>query len=183
MQREDKQSFDNQLIDSSRIIADIVAGKVGDDPVRYKAIIDLAFEEKEKISRRAAKIIYITAEKYPELAYPHIPLFLQKLREIKNESILSSILKVFADYLLPDNEADLSKLLNICFEFISGSWESAGIKVYCMDTLVRICEIEPGLANEVISVIEDQVPKSSFAFQARSVRYLKKLRKLAISTK
>lgn len=176
MQKEEIPFFKDQLIDSSRIVADIVALNVGNDPVKYKAIIDLAFEEKEKFSRRAAKIIYITAEKYPELAIPHIPLFLQKLKEIKNESILSSILKVFADYLLPDNEEDLSKLLNICFEFITSSWESAGIKVYCMDTLVRICNIEPDLSNEVISVIEDQVPKSSFAFQARSKRYLKKLR-------
>ena len=84
---------------------------------------------------------------------------------------------MFAESVIPEKEEDLSKLLNICFEFISGRWEAAAIKVYCMDTLVRICEIEPDLINEVISIIEDQAPKSSFAFQARSKRYLKKLRK------
>ncbi|MFC2096900.1 hypothetical protein ACFLSI_01065 [Bacteroidota bacterium] len=171
----DKTDFEAQLVDSSRIVADIVTENVGNNPDNYKAVIDLAFSGKEKISRRAGKIIYLVAEQYPELAIPHIPFFLKKLREIQNESIISSILKTFADSILPDNDIDMSKLLNICFDYITGSWKSAGVKVFCLDILFKICQIEPDLKNEVISIIEDQIPKSSSAFQARSIRYLKKL--------
>ncbi len=55
---------------------------------------------------------------------------------------------------------------------------ASAVKAFAMQILCNICEKEPELANELMMIIEDQIPHSSIGFKNRGTKILKLLRNL-----
>jgi len=86
-----------------------------------------------------------------------------------------NFLRIFVSCALPDDEDEMGKLAQICFDFMEKNWEKAAIKIYCIDILFRISELEPELKPELSLIIEKEIPYNSVAFRSRGTKILKKL--------
>jgi hypothetical protein len=166
-------NFEEQLVDSSRLIADLVAKNVGDNKEYFKELMELSFSGKPKISMRASRVATLCVEKYPFLIEPYLDKIIYSLPD--DESIRKNFLKVLAEAELKFSEDQLGYLFDNCFEMLISDKSSIATKVYTMQILYKISQIEPDLKIELISAIEEQVPKGSSGVKYFGRAILKKL--------
>ena len=166
-------NFEAQLVDSSRLIADIVAENVGNNTEHFKELMGLSFNGELKIAMRASRVATFCVEKYPYLIEPYLDKIIYSLPD--NESIRKNFLKILAETDLKFNEDQLGILFDNCFEILINDKSSIASKVYCMQILYNISEIEPDLKIELISAIEEQITKGSSGVKVIGRNILKKL--------
>jgi hypothetical protein len=163
------------LFDSSRKTSDVATSVVGDDPVRFKMMLDLALQDKHPYAMRAARVVNFVALKYPELIAPYINDLIRRLPKLKNDGLKRSIAKTLAEQSFEIDEDALGLLVDLCFKWLNDPQEKVALKVYSMDVLYKISQSYPDLKPELISSIENELPKSSDAVGNRSKKMLKKL--------
>ncbi len=165
--------FESQLVDSSRIIAELVAENVGDNPEHFKKLMELAFSRKEKIAMRASRAAIFCVQKYRHLIEPYLDKIIHMLPE--DESVRKNFMKILSETPLEFNEEHLGILVEICFEMLLNDRSSIANKAYSMELLYKISEIEPDLKTELIAAIEEQIPTGSSGIKLIGKRLLKKL--------
>jgi hypothetical protein len=165
--------FEFQLVDSSRFIAEMVAANVGNDPARFKKLMDLAFSGKNKVSMRASRAAIFCVEKHPHLIVPYLDKIIRLLPD--NESVRKNFMKILAETPLDFTEDQLGILVEYCFEMLMSDKYTIANKVYSMELLYEISEIEPGLKIELMSAVEEQIPRGSSGIKVIGKRLLKKL--------
>ena len=60
----------DHLADSSRVLADLTAQMVYDNPLLFRELTVLAFGEEAPYAQRAARVVAICSLRYPELLIP-----------------------------------------------------------------------------------------------------------------
>ena len=68
---------------------------------------------------------------------------------------------------------------NLCFTFLQNIKEPIAIRVFAMTVLVNLSKTLPELKNELISIIEDQMPYGSPGFISRGRKSLKELKRIS----
>ncbi len=68
--------------------------------------------------------------------------------------------------------------VEICFTFLQDTKEPVAIRVFAMTVLTQLSKVSPELKNELIPIIEDQLPYGSPAFISRGRKALKELRRI-----
>ncbi len=166
-------NFEAQLVDSSRIIADMVAENAGNNKEHFKELMRLSFDGKPKIAARASRVATLCVEKYPYLIEPYLDKIINSLPE--NESIKKNFLKILGEADIKYNEDQLGILFDNCFEILVNDISSIASKVYSMQILYNISEVEPDLKIELISAIEEQIPRGSSGVKYFGRSILKRL--------
>jgi hypothetical protein len=69
-------------------------------------------------------------------------------------------------------------LANICFGYLSDPKEPIAVRVFSMTVLANMAKENPELKNEIIPIIEDQLPFGSAGFRSRGTKVLKILKSL-----
>ena len=165
-----------ELYDSTREAIDKAVEKVGNDVEKFAFMYLLAMEEKDKFSARAGRVLFFVSRKHPRLVKPYIKEIVRNLPNLKSESLTRDLLRIFADVLLPEDEDDIGRLLNFCFDMMNTPTRQVSIKIYTMEILYNIVQLEPELKNELTLVIENQMRYGSAGFVSRGTRILKKLK-------
>jgi len=65
--------------------------------------------------------------------------------------------------------------LNLCLRFLSNKKEAVAVRVFAMTVLANLSKELPELKNELIPLIEDEMPYASAGFRSRGKRLLKEL--------
>jgi len=81
----DKMSLSEKLFDSSRITVESAAIEIGDNIQEFEEALELAFEEKAKVSARASRVVFFCMEREPEIFKVHIPKIISVLPKMKNQ--------------------------------------------------------------------------------------------------
>jgi hypothetical protein len=165
--------FESQLVDSSRFIAEMVAANVGNDPASFKKLMDLALGGKNKVSMRASRAAIFCVKKHPHLIEPYLDKIIRLLPD--EESVRKNFLKILAETPLDFTEDQLGILVESCFEMLLNDKSTIANKAYSMELLYKISEIEAGLKIELMSAIEEQIPRGSSGIKVIGKRLLKKL--------
>ena len=122
---------------------------------------------------RASRAAIFCVEKHPHLIVPYLNKIIKLLPD--DESVRKNFMKILAETPLDFTEDQLGILVDSCFEMLLSDKFSIANKVYSMELLYKISEIEPGLKIELISAIEEQIPKGSSGIKAIGKGLLKKL--------
>ena len=69
------------------------------------------------------------------------------------------------------------KVADICFNYLNNPKEAIAVRVFSMTVLANLSTENPELKNELIPLIEDQLPFGSAGFRSRGIKVLRKLRK------
>ena len=165
-----------KLVDSSRIIGDMVAEYVGENKDRFYEIVKLTLYEEKPMASRAGRVLDLCTEKYPYLILPHLD---EIFKHIKEGKILHrSILKVFAEEDITLDEEKDGLLLDSCIEWLLMSGQEVAVQIFCMSILLKFGKKEPELINEIIEVIENILPEGSAGVKNRGIRTIKELQKI-----
>ena len=167
--------LEKALYDSSRRVIDQVTETVWKNKALFKQALDLALSNKHQIANRAVRVVYFSAQKDKSLVSPYISQIVNSLDNIKKEIVQATFLQIFLNIEFPNNEDDIGLLADFCFRNVQKITNVASNKLLSMEILYKISNIEPELKPELISIIEDQMPKSLTSFRTRGRKILKKL--------
>jgi len=162
------------LFDSSRATANRAAKLVGDNPERFKKVLDFALLDKEQFAMRATRVVNLVANKYPFLLQPHIVDLARKFPEFNTIGLKRGMAKMFSEQTYNYYEDTAGLLLHTCFEWLNDPAEAIALKIYSMEILYRISNAYPEIKNELISSIENEIPKNSPAVRGSECKIMQK---------
>ncbi len=125
-----------QLADSSKALAYLTANMVFDNPAILKSLLEVTWQDQEPWAQRASRIVSICCCRFPELLKPYVSFVLAKMGKVKSEGTRRNLLKIFMEVPVPLNQKEKARLLNLCFDHLTGSY-SVSVKVYSMDVLYK----------------------------------------------
>jgi hypothetical protein len=173
----DSIDLENLLFDSSRRTADIAVSLIGDYPEIFKKFLDFAIRDNGQYTMRAARVIQLACHNHPELIRPYIKEIIHILPTFKSDGLRRNFLKILTERSLNLDEDTLGILVSLSFDYLISPFEKPALKVYAMDILYKISQFCPDIRPELISTIEDQIPRSTMAVKSRGKQILSKLYK------
>jgi len=169
-------NFKEQLVDSGRIVGEMVAANVGNNPEYYKQIVDMTLYEKMPMQSRAGRVLYLCAEKYPYLFPPHIDRVLEHAQ--KGNILHRAFLYIFAEMDLPMTEDQEGILLDLSFQWLNERELEVAHIIFCFTYIFKIVKKEPELAPELAETIKRIIPHSTAGVKNRGGRILMEMKKL-----
>ncbi len=162
-------------LEHSRAQAVKIARYIGDDRVRFKDLIDIYLDGPYRITQRAAWVISICVERYPQLIVPHLTKLINHLSNSGiPDAAKRNTVRILQFVEIP--KRNVGKVATICFKFLQDTREPVAVKVFSMSVLAKIAVVEPALKSELRIIIEDQLPYASAGFRSRARKVLKEIR-------
>lgn len=161
------------LKEHSRPNTELIAKKIGKDAKEFKKIIDIIYKEKAPLPQRASWLLAVVNDHHPELLKPYLSKFIDSIEQFQVDGIRRNMMGVLAKHEIPEKLQ--GKAVDVCFRLLLSPTEKVAVKVEAMQTIANVTKQYPELKQELKLAIEDQLPKTTVAFHARSKHILKKL--------
>ncbi|MBN1186656.1 MAG: hypothetical protein JXB49_30545 [Bacteroidales bacterium] len=166
-------NLEELLVDSSRAVADIATDTVlSDTKVYYPPLVEMAFSGKPKYSERACRIMAMVNQSNKDLVKPYVKKIIHSLNSL-NSSKQMNLLYLLIDHAYPLDDDELGILVSFCFDKVAAEKVTPGVKVLSLEVLLVIIKFIPELKDELIILIQDQLPKNSAGFKVRGNRALR----------
>ncbi len=162
------------LKEHSKKQCDKIVTYVGNDPEKFTQLVDVFLQGPYRITQRAAWPLSNCVENHPELLRPHWKKILAfaGMPGI-HDAVKRNVLRMFQFVQVP--KVYQGRTADLCFRFLADTKEPVAIRVFAMTVLANIAREVPELKNELIPIIEDQLPYASAGFLSRSRKVLKQL--------
>ena len=168
-------NYTSQLLqEHSRVNTDKIAKAIGNDPDEFKKIIDIIYHAEPPLPQRAAWLLTTVNKKYPELLKPYLSKFINDIQKFELDAVRRNMSVVLASHEIPKKLQ--GKLITVCFNLILLPNEKVAIKTHAMQCIANIAKEHRELIPELKSAIEDQLPKTTAAFNARANMVMKALK-------
>ena len=163
------------LKEHSRAQMNKITQYVGNDPVRFKKLVDVFLAGPYRVTQRASWPLSHCAENHPELIRPHLKVILNYLKKPGiHDSVKRNTIRFFRFIEIPKQFH--AQVIDYCFQYLNDQKEPVAIRVFSMTVLARIAQFHPDLKAELKIIIEDNLPYTSAAFRSRARKVLKEIR-------
>jgi len=152
-----------------------IAAFIGDDPVKFRLLIDELFSGEKVVSQRASWVLSTCAEKNATLVIPYHKKLLSLLDLKAHPAVKRNIVKVMQFQSVQQNAKGM--LAGKMFALLNSNEEPVAVKAYSLTVLFNLCLKYPGLIPELKLAIDHQLPYSSAGFRARSKKVMAGLEK------
>lgn len=153
-----------------------IARWVGNDPKRFKQLMELFLHGEYRVTQQSAWIISSCAENHPELIAPWLSAMIEKMQEPGvHDAVKRNGVRILEDVEIPRKL--MGNVASICFDYLGSIDAPIAVKAFSMTVLARIAEREPELKREITQVIRQMLPFGGPAIQSRGRRVLKQLEK------
>ncbi len=159
------------LAELSRANVNYMVHVLGNDPACFKELINIIISGADPLPMRASWVIEGITSENPSIIIPYSGLLIKNLRKFRHQGTRRNILKIFSGMQIDKKHHGL--LLDICFEWLGKEERTVAEKVYSMQIIANHIPSYPELANEFFEILDDQLPKNSPGFSART-RLVKK---------
>jgi hypothetical protein len=160
----------------SKVMLKKVVEYVGANPTRFKELITIFLQGPYRITQRAAWPLSYCVEQHPTLITPHLGNVLNQLMKPDiHVAVKRNTIRLLQYISIPRHLQ--GKVADICFTYLSDPKEPIAVRVFSMTVLCHLTKENPELKNELIPLIEDQLPYGSAGFRSRGVKVLRELRK------
>lgn len=171
---EDLKSMINNTM-GIRDVEWIVTSAIENEEILRK-LIEYSFTDEKKLGFRSSWILTKVFDKFPELLASDLPLMVESLEELKNESVQRSFLRIISlSDLNPLSIKQHGILADHCFRMLRSGFSAIAIKAYSMEIIFKLALIYPELANELSVSINMLQDDGSAGILARGRMILKKL--------
>ncbi len=161
--------------DFNKATVDRIVNFIGNDASKFKLLMKAFLDGPYRITQRAAWPLSYCVEAHPELIKPHLKAVIHNLQKPDtSESVKRNTLRLLQFVDIPKRLH--GSTITICFSIMENKKEPIAVKVFAMTVLANVCKGYPEIRNEVITIIEDQMPYGSAGFVARGKRILKGLK-------
>jgi hypothetical protein len=148
---------------------------VGKSPQRFKALVDVFLAGPFRVTQRAAWPLTYCVENFPELIKPHLKTILNHLKKPGiHDAVKRNTVRLLQFITIPEKYQ--GQVADLCFQYLRDTREPVAIRVFSMTVLTEIARSNPELKQEIVILIEDQLPYASAAFRSRAKKVLKVLR-------
>jgi hypothetical protein len=169
-------NYETRLVDSSRIIADILVADVNNDQDKFDEILMLALKDEYPLSMRAARIVVLSSFKNINLIKPHTNILLKALSTAKVDGLKRSILKIFAEFPLHLDDDSIGQLTEISFDLINDRNQSIATRAFAIGILAKVIRKFPDLKFEMKAVLESVLEDGSVGLKKKCSKTLKLIR-------
>jgi hypothetical protein len=165
------------LKEHSNSMADQIVDYIGNSPVRFRELVNLFLAGPYRVTQRAAWPMSNCVRTHPELINPHLKKILDYLKKPNiHDAVKRNTVRLLQDIKIPKSLQ--GKVADVCFGYLRNPKEPIAIRVFSMTVLGNIAKENPALKNEIIPIIEDQLPFGSAGFRSRGTKVLKELKGL-----
>lgn len=162
------------LKEHSKPQRDKIVAYVGNDPEKFAELVEVFLQGPYRITQRSSWPLSYLVEQHPELLRPHWKKILAFASKPGiHDAVKRNVLRMFQFVQVP--KVYQGRVADLCFRFLADTKEPVAIRVFAMTVLANIARVVPELKNELIPIIEDQLPYASAGFLSRSRKVLKQL--------
>ncbi len=164
------------LKEHSKKQCDKVVAYVGVSASRFSELVSLFLKGPYRVTQRAAWPLSRCVERNPKLIQPHLKKILDySIKPGVHDAVKRNVVRLLQFIEIPKRLQGLTA--GICFQFFNDKNEPIAIRVFSMTVLSNLAKKLPELKNELIPLIEDQMPYGSAGFISRGRKVLKELKK------
>jgi hypothetical protein len=164
--------------ETSRLNTDFVAKIIIEHPPLFDELWKLFIANEEPVSRRAAWVVDVVTEKHPEWIELRLDELVDMIPSFGHDGLKRHSLHILSRSPLPENK--LGEIADFCFEWLLKQGEAVATKMYSMEILYRISELEPDLKPELADTIRMQMIEGPPGIKCCGRRILERLGKDAI---
>jgi hypothetical protein len=163
------------LKEHSKKQKDKIVNYVDNDPKRFAELVHVFLQGPYRVTQRAAWPLSYCIEQYPDLLKPHFRKIISQLgKKNIHDSVKRNTLRMLQFVRVPKVYQGITA--DLCFGFLADLKEPVAIRVFAMTVLANMAKEVPDLKNELILLIEDQIPYASAGFLSRGGKVLKQLK-------
>ena len=161
--------------ENSKRQKDRIVAYIGNEPKRFKELVDIYLEGPYRITQRAAWPLSYCAIEYPALLKPHFPRLIKFLsKPNQHDAVKRNTLRFLQFVEIPKSQK--GHVVELCFQYLTHLQEPIAVRVFAMTVLTNLAKEYPELKNELIPMIENQLPFGSAGFRSRALKCLKVLK-------
>lgn len=143
-----------------------IVAYIGDDPVRFRELLDIFFEGEYRMTQRAAWPISVCAEKHPELLMPHLNRLIDQLpRQDVHDAVKRNVVRLLQFVEIPKRLQ--GKVYSHCLDLIADPKEPVAVKAFSITVARKIAEAEPALMEELRLVVKPLLRNAAPALRVR----------------
>ncbi len=153
----------------------LVCDWIGANGQRFGELIDAFLDDEYRVVQRASWAVSEIGIKHPHLLCPYIDKIINAAEHPIHPAVQRNVFKVMAETLIPLNEEQEGRLLNLGFDLLANPMVAVAIRVHAMQFIANLCKKYPDLAIELKEIIEDGMEYGSGGFKSRGRKILKQL--------
>ena len=143
-----------------------IGAAIGPDPSVFKDLLEIAFSREMPVCWRAMWIMDHMDEAHPGLAKDHVHTLWAEVDKEHPVGVLRSNMRLLVRYDIPEDYQGIAA--DLCLSWLEKESVSVAIKAYSMNILYKIAQIYPEISSEFITILEEQAPKNSAGFKAKT---------------
>lgn len=168
-------SIQEQLVDSSRKLADLVVQYVGHSPERYGEAFQLTMKDIYPLSMRAGRVVMLCTERHPDLFRPYIHQSVIQLPTIQVDGVKRTLLQIFGSVHFQMDEDEMGQLFDCCLSFFENPSEAIAVRALALTVLYELSKKFPEVTDELIALVESYEGQVSRGLQGRCTIIKKQL--------
>jgi len=159
----------------SKAQCNAIVDYIGTDARRFGELIKIFLAGPYRMTQRAAWPLNYCVERHPELIRPHLRTIVQNLKKPGlHDAVKRNTVRMLQFINVPKSLQGL--VTKVCFGLFRDVTEPVAVRIFSMSVLADIARDHPDLKNELILLIEDQLPYGSAGFLSRARRVLTQLK-------
>lgn len=163
------------LKEHSKRQCDKIVKYIGNDSTKFAHLIEVFLAGSYRITQRAAWPLSCCVEENSRLINPHLNSVLKFVEKPDaSEAVKRNVVRLLQFIEIP--KRNQGRVANICFNFFRDKDEAIAVRVFSMTVLANLSKEIPELKNELIPLIEDELPFASAGFISRGRKLLKQLK-------
>ena len=153
-----------------------IVNYVMDDDERLKELMNIFLYGEWRLVQRSAWVVGYLGEKTSLLNHYLSEMIKNLKREGIHDAVKRNTIRSWQFMDIPDEH--LGEVAEVCFTYLGSQKEPIAVKVFSMVVLERIVQKVPELKDELIFLIEEQLPYGSAGFKNKGKKILSSLSKL-----
>lgn len=152
-----------------------VVNYVGTNSSRFNELIQTLINGPARITQRATWPMSYCVEKHPGFIKPHFNTVTKLLEDPDlSVTVKRNLLRMLQFVSIPVRFQ--GRMADCCFGFLANKKETVAVKAFSMTVLANLAVNNKELSNEIIPLIEEQLPYGSAGFISRARKVLKQLK-------
>jgi len=172
-------NFREQLLAGpSKKNTEYIASVVNKNKVLFNELMELIYSNEPYVSGRAAWVVETIWLKYPYIIDSYINQIILFLPKAKYNNQRRHFTKILSTINLNHlDEKHLGILIDCCFTWLEAPQYPTCVKIFSMQILLNVVQLEPVFASEMIAIIENQMEDPTPGFKNRGIKTLQELYK------